>query len=147
MKYKDVVNMLSPCGLDCGRCADWQNGEIRQLSRRLVQLLEGYDRVAGMKSDSLPIFKNYQHFKEILGSFAAGPCGGCRSNNNRCFIQCRAKDCLTEKKVDFCFQCDDYPCDSQFNGPMRKKWLQRNDRMKEAGVLEFYQEQLKLPRY
>lgn len=147
MDYQYVVSRLAPCGLDCGRCADWESGEIRQLSQKLMQLLGGYHRVAGMKSESLPHFINYQHFKEVLDAFADGPCGGCRSNRNRCFIQCRAKSCLTEKGVDFCFQCADYPCGSQFTGPMRKRWLERNNRMKEIGVLEFYQEQLKLPRY
>ncbi|HBV96555.1 MAG: hypothetical protein JL50_16765 [Peptococcaceae bacterium BICA1-7] len=147
MKYQDILSRLAPCGLDCGRCADWENSEIRHYSQRLTRFLGGYDRVAGMKSQSLPLFKNYQHFKEILEAFAAGPCGGCRSDTNCCFIQCRAKDCLNEKKIDFCFQCDEFPCDSQFTGPMREKWLQRNNRMKEVGVEEFYQDQLKIPRY
>lgn len=147
MNYEEILKMLSPCGLDCGRCADYAGGEIHRTSKNLAGLLENYQRVAGMKEDSIPVYKNYSHFKEILQCFAGGPCGGCRSLNNRCFIECRAKDCLTSRKVDFCFQCADYPCESQFTGSLRERWLKRNDRMKEIGVEEFYKEQLKVPRY
>ncbi len=39
MNYEDVVRRLAPCGLGCSRCADYENGEIRELSLRLIQLL------------------------------------------------------------------------------------------------------------
>jgi hypothetical protein len=147
MKYEEILQALAPCGLDCNRCADYQGGEIRRLSQNLLQLLGGYQRVARMKEKNSPLFKNYHHFKEILDSLAGGPCGGCRSHNNRCFIECRAKACPAEKQVDFCFQCAHYPCDSQFTGALRERWLLRNNRMKEIGVEEFYKEQLNIPRY
>lgn len=142
-----MLEHLSPCGLDCGRCADFANSQIRSLSQQLLQLLAGYERVAQMKSDNNSLFNNYNHFKDILSSFAEGPCGGCRSNNVRCPIVCEAKTCHREKKVDFCFQCEEYPCERQFTGAMRERWIQRNNRLKEVGAIEFYREQKKIPRY
>lgn len=147
MNYDDIVKRLAPCGLDCSRCADYESGEIRQLSLKLGQLLNNYGRVAKMKADNNHIFGNYQHFEEILASFSRASCSGCRGNNVLCPIECRAKACHREKGVDFCFQCNEYPCGQQFTGPMRESWLRRNDRMKEIGAVEFYLEQKELPRY
>jgi len=30
MDYNDVLKHLSPCDLDCMRCADYEHGEIKQ---------------------------------------------------------------------------------------------------------------------
>lgn len=147
MKYEDVLVRLSPCGLDCGRCADYESGEISRLSRDLFQLLGNYEKVAAMKKGKNPLFSGYQNFREILSSFAGGPCGGCRSDRNQCFIVCGAKSCHREKGVDFCFQCEEYPCARQFTGRLRDRWLERNNRMKEIGAVAFYLEQIKAPRY
>ena len=147
MNYEDVVSRLAPCGLNCGRCADYQNGEIRELSLRLVQLLGDYGRVAKIKADRMPAFQNYAQFDEILRPFSRGGCGGCRSDNPNSPIECKAATCHKEKRVDFCFQCSEYPCDNPTLGSLIKRWKKRNDRMKEIGVMEFYREQEKLPRY
>lgn len=147
MEYGDVVGRLAPCGLDCSRCADYENGEIRQKSSRLIQLLGGYGRMAKLKVKMNPAFENFAQFEEILNSFSKASCGGCRSDNTRCPVVCPARTCHREKGVDFCFQCGEYPCDKQFFPGLKDRWKQKNDRMKEIGVVEFYNEQLSEPRY
>lgn len=143
-----MLKHLAPCGLDCARCADYEHGEIKKLSNRLIQLLGNYKPVAKMKMDSKPIFSNYSKFEEILASFSEASCSGCRGDNVQCpLTTCSAKTCHKEKGVDFCFQCPEYPCDRQFSGRLRDRWMKINDRMKEVGVVEYYYEQAKLPRY
>lgn len=149
MSYQEAVTCLAPCGLDCSRCADYEKGEIKQLSQRLSELLNNYERVAKMKAPHKPAFENYAQFEEIVAHFSRASCGGCRSENVQCPISCAAKTCHKEKGIDFCFQCDEYPCEKQFasmNG-LRNRWILNNDRMKETGVVGFYEEQKKLPRY
>ena len=149
VEYSDVVQRLAPCGLDCSRCADYEHGKISGLSVDLLQSLGNYDRVAVMKSKAKPFFEHYLHFKEILSSFARSSCSGCRGANLQCPIPdiCAARNCFREKGVDFCFQCSDYPCEKQFYGRLRDRWRERNDRMKEVGAIQFYEEQKSLPRY
>lgn len=147
MEYQDVVSRLAPCGLDCGRCADHTNGDIRALCLQLSHLLKGYERVAKLKADTAPEFGSYAQFEHILAAFSRGPCGGCRSANVQCPIPCRARTCHKEKGVDFCFQCADYPCADPTLSALKQRWQQRNDRMKDIGVVRFYEEQLKVPRY
>ena len=147
MEYPEVLKHLAPCGLDCSRCADCANGEIKELSARLLELLTGYQRVAQMKAAAHPEFGDYEQFEKILAYFSKGMCGGCRSDNVRCFVTCAARTCHRERGVDFCFQCPDYPCDKEFFAPLKKNWRIRNDRMKEIGVVEYFNEYRKMPRY
>ncbi len=49
MEYGEALKYLSPCGLDCTRCTDYESGGIKQLSLRLAELLGNYSRVAKMK--------------------------------------------------------------------------------------------------
>ena len=148
MEYGDVVKRLAPCGLDCARCADYENGEIRQLSARLLTLLGNYKRLAELKKERNPAFENYDHFVDVLTAFASAACSGCRGDHVTCPLQtCSAKACQREKGVDFCFQCAAYPCEQQFSGRLRDRWMDINDRMKAMGVVEYYLEQLKQPRY
>jgi hypothetical protein len=147
MEYKEAVRRLAPCGLDCSRCADYAGGEIQKLSIRLVELLNGYLRLARVKEDIKPVFTGYLQFEEVLKSFTQAACSGCRGNNVLCPIECVAGVCSREKGVDFCFQCGEFPCSKKIDPQTKERWLSFNLRMKEIGVEEFYQEQSKLPRY
>ncbi|KAF1085270.1 hypothetical protein SPSYN_01406 [Sporotomaculum syntrophicum] len=73
MEYSEVLKYLAPCGLDCMRCADCEQGEIKQLSSRLNQLLGNYKPVAKMKTDKQPVFNDYALFNEILTLFTCIP--------------------------------------------------------------------------
>ena len=147
MKKREVIGKLSVCGLDCSRCADYENSEIRSLSSKLSELLKGYKGLARIKAENNPIFKGYPEFDQILSYFAKGTCSGCRSENVQCPLECHAKDCRQERNIDFCYECDEFPCERQFNGKLRERWIERNNRMKEIGVEKYYIEQSQLPRY
>jgi hypothetical protein len=149
IEYQEILRRLAPCGLDCGRCADFEHGEIRKTSARLRQLLGNYGRVARMKTDAKPEFAGYEEFNAILASFSNASCSGCRGDNVECPLDsCQAKSCLKQRPVDFCFECPDYPCEQQFAGsPLRKRWISSNDRMREIGVRRFYRELIETPRY
>lgn len=147
MKYEEAVKRLAPCGLDCSRCADYADGEIKQLSIRLDELLKGYSRVAKVKENLKPEFAGYPQFEEVIKGFTQASCSGCRGTNVLCPIECAAGVCTREKGVDFCFQCEDFPCSKDIHIQIRKRWLDFNQRMKEIGAVEFYREQSRQSRY
>jgi len=147
MDYKEAVRRLAPCGLDCSRCADYAGGEIQKLSLRLSELLNGYLRVARVREGINPVYSGYPQFEEMLKSFAQAACSGCRGDNVLCPIECVAGECTREKGVDFCFQCEEFPCSKKVDPHTQARWLKFNQRMKKIGVEEFCQEQSKLPRY
>jgi len=52
------------------------------------------------------------------------------------------------KGVDFCFQCDEFPCEkTNFDPDLKRRWFQMNTRMKEIGVEAYFEETKDLPRY
>ncbi|MDD5168299.1 MAG: DUF3795 domain-containing protein [Syntrophales bacterium] len=146
MEHTDAVRRLTPCGLDCERCADYSRGEIKVLSLRLLDILGNYRRVAGMKAAGKPEFEHYDNFVQILTSFSQAACSGCRSEEVRCPIDCPFESCRG-KGMDFCFQCGDYPCPRLFESEFGKQLRKRNDRMKEIGIDAYLEERMKLPRY
>ena len=147
MKYKEILNIIAPCGLNCYKCFANHNGEIRKTSLNLLNLLGSFDVYAERFSVFLPIFKNYPSFKELLLYFTKENCKGCREGI--CiYPDCRVKDCIKEKKVDFCFQCDEFPCEkTNFDAHLKRRWIQMNNRMKEIGVESYYEETKDIPRY
>jgi hypothetical protein len=147
MKYGEIVRRLAPCGLDCSRCVDYEDGEIRRLALRLLELLGNYERLALMKADFDSAFKHYSEFRTLLTRFSEASCGGCRSDHARSPVQCSVRACYREEGVDFCFQCKTYPCEKGLSGLSGERWKKMNDRMQELGVEAYYDEQAKKPRY
>lgn len=147
MEYSEACSRLAPCGFDCYRCADYEQGEIKEHSVRLLELLGNYQRLAKMKEDAVPAFKQYKEFHEILAKFAGAGCSGCRGDHVLCPTLCSARTCHKENGVDYCFQCGRYPCDRQFSGRLRDRWLDINNRMREVGPEAYCEEQARLPRY
>ena len=147
MEYKEALRRLAPCGLDCSRCADFAGGEIQELSTCLGELLNGYRRVAKVKESIKPVFNGYPQFEEVLKLFSQAACSGCRGDNVLCPIDCVAGACSREKGIDFCFQCEEFPCARKIDVQIKERWLKFNLRMKEIGIEEFCEEQSKFSRY
>ena len=79
-------DLVAPCGIDCGTCELY-------LCKDNGKLLE-YLLSKGIPSDKLP-------------------CAGCRANQGNCPVignQCATYACVVGKEVNFCFQCNEFPC-------------------------------------
>lgn len=147
MEYKDIIDILAPCGLDCRRCFAYSEGEIKALSTKLQALLGSFDRHAERFSVFLPAFKDYPSFKELLAYFTRVDCDGCRKGVCK-YPNCGVITCYQQRGVDFCFQCDEFPCErTGFDPDLKRRWIQMNNRMKEIGVEAHFQETRDLPRY
>ncbi len=146
-QYRKILDTLAPCGLNCRKCLAFSQGEIKLSSQKLKQLLGSFDRYAERFSNFLPVFKNYPSFKELLDFLTKGDCLGCRKGTCK-YPACGVIHCFREKGVDFCFQCAEYPCEkTNFDPDLKRRWIQMNDRMKEVGVIRYFEETKDLPRY
>lgn len=147
MAHPKILSFLAPCGLNCGKCFAFTEGDIGFHSKELQKLLGNFDIYAERFSAFLPEFKNYPAFKRLLAYFAAPDCKGCRQGKCK-YPNCGVIDCYKEKGVDFCFQCDDFPCDkTNFDPHLKKRWLHMNNRMKAIGVEAYYEETKDSCRY
>lgn len=86
MMTKERIDLVAPCGIDCGTCELNICRDNPQLFSNLV-------------SRGIP--------KEKI------PCDGCRTVKGNCPVipeKCETYNCVSGKKVDFCFDCSDFPC-------------------------------------
>lgn len=147
MKYNEIVEVLAPCGLNCTKCLAFTHGEIKNTASELQQLLGSFDNYAKRFSDFNSVFENYPSFKALLEYFTQATCKGCR-NGDCIHPNCGVISCYKEKGIDFCFQCNEYPCEkTNFDPNLRERWIKMNDRMKQIGVEEYFKESQDLPRY
>jgi hypothetical protein len=86
MKTEEQKNLVAPCGIDCSLCELYTCKDDQQLYAHLLS--------RGMPQGKLP-------------------CAGCRDIKGKCPViggVCATYACVTEKKVEFCFDCLEFPC-------------------------------------
>lgn len=85
---EEKKKLTAPCGLDCFNCELHRDNLTEKLAASIHAKL------------GIPL-------EEI-------PCRGCRQQDGRHFHLgsrgCATLDCVKEKGVAFCFDCDDFPC-------------------------------------
>ena len=80
MQAKERIQLVAPCGIDCGTCELYLCKENQQLFAYLLS--------KGIPEEKLP-------------------CAGCRDIEGKCPVigsQCATFACAMEKGADFCFQ-------------------------------------------
>ena len=145
-----VLEALAPCGLSCEKCFAHVDGDIRKYSRLLKEKLGNFEVYAKRFETLLgdPIFRKYPDFKEMLDYFAQGNCRGCRYEQCKLFAGCGVRACHQAKGIDFCYACDDFPCDhTGFDEHLHRRWIRLNQRIREVGVAQYYDETRDKPRY
>jgi len=81
----DYKKLTSPCGIDCFNCELYKDNITGELQKKIA----AYKKVS-------------------LGSVT---CDGCRESG--CYLldgKCATKQCIEEKGVEFCHECDQFPC-------------------------------------
>ena len=148
--HQKILEHLGPCGINCQKCFAFNDGSIKKHSEALRNELGNFEIYAKRFSELLnaPIFSKYPDFKEMLDHFASSNCLGCRTQECHLFTTCNVRNCHKEKSVDFCFQCSEFPCKKTgFDEHLEQRWIKINQRMKEVGVVEYYNEIKDKARY
>ncbi|MGE5484322.1 MAG: DUF3795 domain-containing protein [Ignavibacteriales bacterium] len=143
-----VLGSLAPCGLSCEKCFAFKDGDIPRYAGMLKEKLGNFDVFAErFVKFGMPAFENYPAFKALLEYLANGDCVGCRKGMCR-LPGCGVAECHRVKKVDFCHECDEFPCKrTNFDPHLEKRWIAMNQRMKEIGPEAYYEETKNDPRY
>jgi hypothetical protein len=135
MEREELLAQLAPCGIDCGRCVRYQQGRVARAAKELMAGLEGYSKVAPRFAEMAPVLNSYPQFESVLGFLGAADCPGCRNDPSKCFPVCSAKNCHKEKGVDFCAECDEFPCErNKYPDMFKPAWLKNNHRIKQIGL-------------
>ncbi len=77
---------VAVCGMDCFYCELYGSNLSGDMKKSLAAMLK-------------------------LDENEINPCKGCREQKG-CLIhpECKTFDCVQDKKVNFCYECDDFPC-------------------------------------
>jgi hypothetical protein len=147
MTEEDLLRRIAPCGLDCGRCLDNPDSPIGFHARELRRELGGFGLRAAFFTALDPAFAAYADFERLLERLGKGSCRNCREG--AClFADCRVKDCVKERGVDFCFACDRFDaCDPGLPKPLADRWRANNQRMRETRLQEYARWLDDQPRY
>ena len=149
MDYNQVREILAPCGLNCKKCVAYKDGHIAKTSKDLVELLGNFQSYAERYARFYPEYQNFDGFNTLLQYLADPKCGGCR-DGHCLYTSCEVASCdkIESGTHDYCFECVDFPCDNpQFHPDLKRRWIERNKRMDEIGVMEYYDESKLEPRY
>ncbi|OGR13929.1 MAG: hypothetical protein A2277_13745 [Desulfobacterales bacterium RIFOXYA12_FULL_46_15] len=150
MTTETIKASISPCGLSCETCFAHVDGDIRRYSRKLKEKLGNFEPYAKRFETLLdhPVFKKYPDFKDMLDYLASENCKGCRNENCKLFKDCNVRRCHQEKRVDFCYECKDFPCDqTNFDERLYKTFVKLNEKIRKTGIEEFYEKSRISRRY
>ncbi len=150
MDYEQIKASLGPCGLSCEKCFAHVDGDIRRHSLELREALGNFAPYAQRYETLLdePLFKKYPDFKEVLEYFASENCHGCRNEQCKLFKNCGVRLCHQKKGVDFCYQCEEFPCSGTgFDENLYGAWVRINEIIKSKGIEKYYEITLKRHRY
>ncbi len=143
-----IKSRLAPCGLSCGHCLAYAEGPIQEAASRLVHGLGPHFATYAERFEEMnPIFRKYTEFSPLLDFFAKGSCQGCREKG--CLFEaCKIPECVREQDVDYCFQCNDFPC-ARHGMPagLAKRWRTNNETMAKIGVEAWFNGCNERPRY
>lgn len=90
-KTFQIRKVMSVCGLDCAQCQIYLAPHSPKITDRLVKIFDKmWDNV---KPEDFH-------------------CSTCRGDISDCWTkECWIRYCcVTEKKLDYCYQCEDFPC-------------------------------------
>lgn len=143
-----IRSRIAPCGLSCGKCLAYAGGPIQQHGKALGEELGDNFAACATRFEGMnPIFKEYKSFHTLLDFLASGTCSGCREQG--CLFQeCAIPACIKTRNVDYCFQCDEFPCDHHgMPDGLAQRWQTNNKKMREIGVEAWFIGTHDKPRY
>ena len=150
MKRSEIIRKTAPCSLMCYTCSAFNKGIICESAKTLSQYLNGIGEF--YKEHWISVAEKYNIFEDILNLYKRASCSGCRSakynanNIKGCFVL----ECANSHKVDFCGECDEFPCQKAkdlFEKEVYLQWLDGNTQIKNEGIEVFWENNFKKPHY
>lgn len=143
----EILNSIAPCSLCCYTCAVKKDGAIAKISGTLLKYHNGYYE---FQRKALPRkykrkAKNELKFVKQLQKAEKASCSGCRNGEHSkyCIKNCFVLQCTLAHKVDFCGECEEFPCDKTkkiFSDTVFTDWLTGNERIKQIGAEKYFEE-------
>lgn len=149
MTKEQLLDYIPPCGLVCYTCPGFKDGAIKAHSLALLKLNQGFHEfLDGILSDEYRhVLAEHDQFIEKLKKDSRPDCPGCRKMEGRdpgCIKDCFILKCAKEHGVDFCGECNEFPCkrieDSNIYGKeVKKAFYEGSLLIKKHGAENFFE--------
>lgn len=140
---KKEYQFISYCGkYYCAFC-DYLKGTIVKTAKNLLAFAERYGSLRLIVEGNNAC--NFDEFLKGLEWLASQeqPCRGCRFGGGwSWWPNCPVRDCCIQRGVDFCYQCQEFPCEKLKTEPLlerKKEMIEVNDRIKTIGIEKYAQ--------
>ncbi len=130
------------CGSYCRTCY-WYNDALRKPAAQLLDLVKSHFEVAGWIDYKGGCSKETIKGLEILSKSACA--FNCKGGSG--WGGCPVRKCCIAKGIDFCFECQEFPCErnwsekSEHANVFTANKMKRLQEMKEIGVEEWIKKQ------
>lgn len=148
VEREKILTAIAPCSLCCYTCPAMKGGVIEETSAKLHHYMEGYyDFCKNVLPEEMRA--KAEKIKEFTGRLekqSHPSCNGCRDNTHGkcCISGCFILECTQGHGVDFCAECNEFPCNKLttdiFNPTVIAEWHRGNERIREVGIEQFYEE-------
>ena len=121
----------------CSRCA-YHRGVFVEYAKNLYALSQDYKSLR-LIAEAAEVF-NFDEFLKGLKWLASQtePCKGCRRGGGwSWWPDCPVRICCTEKQVDLCYQCQEFPCTKLTSGPLKERlqrFIDANHQIQQLGL-------------
>ena len=138
MGLKGEYKYISYCGkYHCAFC-DYYKGTMVKAAENLLAFVERHGSLRLIANVHNAC--NFEEFSKGLKWLASQdkPCKGCRFGGGWSWDpDCLVRNCCTQKGIDFCYQCEDFPCKKLKEEPLlerKKAVIEANNQIKTMGI-------------
>lgn len=113
MEKQKLLELTAPCSLLCYTCTAYKDGPVGECAKKLYSYLDGFGEMRGQFLSEEGRKTWMAQFVEFCSTLQhiGGVCPGCRMEAGPGCIQgCPVPGCISEKGVDFCGECPEFPC-------------------------------------
>lgn len=134
---KEEYRYISHCGrYDCDLCA-YHTGDIVEAAKNLLAFVEKY-RSMELIAKTHGTYDYDKFLKGLRWLASREPCKGCRFGGGwSWWPACPVRDCSIGRGVDFCYQCEDFPCKRLKEEPLlspENPVIEANNQIKKMGI-------------
>lgn len=161
MEKEKLLNYIAPCSLLCNTCISLKDGPYSEGARNVYKYSDGWGEFWSVRLSEekrQEWHKEWKWFQDTLQYLGGASCPGCRNNppSNKegwgCLEGCVIPACAKERRVDFCAECDEFPCQKAKDFFASKKsdlidWENGNRRIKEIGLNAYFEEKKDVSHY
>ena len=149
MEKQKLLELTAPCSLLCYTCTAYKDGPVGECARKLYSYLDGFGEMRGQFLSEEGRKTWMAQFVEFCSTLQhiGGVCPGCRMEAGPGCIQgCPVPGCISEKGVDFCGECPEFPCQkagdffTAQNPRIAAAWEAGSRRIAEIGAEAYFEE-------